>query len=364
MIPVQNLYYLLAFSWRQFPLAERIPVGHIDHESLPDLFAQLLTVGIRREFQRGLDRDFVAVTEATARLRGRVAFGPTVRGMHLERGRAVCTFDELTPDILPNQILRSTIASLLRAPRLNEDLRTALREVYRQLAGVTVVRLSAKHFTQVRLHANNARYRFLLNCCAFVYLHRIGDPDAGERPRAQLRDLLRDEKTMARLFEDFVREFYRHHFPALSISSRKLSWGAKPLLGAEPHRYRLPIMKTDVTVRDPTRSRTLVIETKYYANSLASGQRGSPSFRSKHLYQLLAYLRATARTQSAGERIEGLLLYAAADDVHFDQRYEIEGFEIRLKTLDLGTPWQALEAGMKALLDISQQDLTLAARSS
>ena len=59
--------------------------------------------------RRGLDRSYVDRTEEIPLLRGRIDFGESAKRQSLWRARMVCTFDELSADVLHNRILRSTL---------------------------------------------------------------------------------------------------------------------------------------------------------------------------------------------------------------------------------------------------------------
>ena len=341
-IPIQNLYYLLLYAWDRLEEGQVVQVEDLGQKEVADLLARVLESGTRRVLKRGLDRSYADREEATARLRGRILFSPSIRRILLPQARAVCRFDELTPDVLTNQILRTTLGRLSRVETLDESNRQKLRLLHRQMDGVREVAVTKSSFQQVRYHANNAFYRFLLNVCALVHENLFMEKRGGGY---KFRDFVRDEVQMAALFEKFLFNFYLRECADYSVKRDILRWEAVAELVRGPG--RLPVMKTDVTLR--TRERTLVIDAKYYREALVSGQ-GVPAFRSSHLYQMFAYLKNMERNGGADARADGLLLYPAVQD-GFDHVYRLGNHRLRLATVDLGQTWSRIHETLLALTE-------------
>ena len=336
-IPIRNLYYLLLYAWDRMGEGQTVDISGVGHGQTLDLLARILDVGTRRVLRRGLDRGYVEHTEPTARLRGRVAFGPSVRRMLLPQARAVCTFDELTPDVMTNRIVRTTVGRLTMTGGLDAGLRAGLRDVHRRMEGVSEVGLSRAAFGLMRLHGGNAAYRLLLSVCALVHANLMPRED-GQGYR--FLDPLRDEQQMDRLFEEFLRGFFRRECPGVRASAETLQWAARPLSRSGPG--RMPQMLTDVTLRGP--GGACVVDAKYYASPLSSWHEGG-RFHGSNLYQIMAYLRAMG---ARGEHADGVLLYPVVEG-GFDHTYEVDGHRVRLLTLDLRRPWPEIHHALVAL---------------
>ena len=114
------------------------------------------------------------------------------------RGTAICDFDELSHDILFNQILKATLTNLAAVDDIHKELRHELSLLARQFHDVTDIRLSADLFRQATLSRNNRVYYFLKRLCEFVFLslmpneHGIG---------AKFQKFLDDEICMSAIFE-------------------------------------------------------------------------------------------------------------------------------------------------------------------
>src|SRR5579872_232513 len=155
-----------------------------------------------------------------------------------------------------------------------------------------------------------------MRVCELVHLSLLPD-QSGEGP-ACFRDVLSDEKYMAFVFEEFIRNFYnlkQSHF-AVGRSQPKWNIANKD----SPDARFLPTMNTDVTLSSP--SRTIIMDAKYYRDALQTHY-GSRTVHSGNLYQLLAYLRGTPST-GPKHRLEGMLVYPVGEQT-VDLHYEIDG---------------------------------------
>ena len=141
-IPVQNVYYLLAYAWDHFRAGEELNVSDSECPNVHNLLAMLLSRGIKRLPSKGIDRDYREFVEATPRLRGRVDVLASHRRMTHLSGRMICEFDELTIDTLPNQILKATCRLLLRCSvQLSKDNKRSIRQCLEILAEISDIRL-------------------------------------------------------------------------------------------------------------------------------------------------------------------------------------------------------------------------------
>ena len=69
-IPIQNIYYLLAYAWDHFRSADELNVSSSQCPDVHNLLAMLLGGGIRRLATKGMDKGYREIVEETPRLRG------------------------------------------------------------------------------------------------------------------------------------------------------------------------------------------------------------------------------------------------------------------------------------------------------
>jgi len=334
-IPILNLYYLLSYAWDHF---QEDGLEDLSDEDCPDaanLFAVLLSGGLRQLFRRGLERSYVVEWEETPRIRGRVDVLGSVRRLAHKRGRLECGFDELSHDILPNRILRTCVDRLL-GESLKQENKDALRLCQVKFAGVQPLRLETGMFRRVQLHRNNRLYRFLLDLCALIHRYLLPSEQSGGH---RLQSLLRDEMRLSGLFEKFVKAFASRHCPGAKVGAPQIALDGHG--HCDSSRAVLPWMHTDLTVEWP--GRRLILDCKFYAEALATSY-DKEVLHSGNLYQMIAYLKNQAAVPG-WEQAEGILLYPAVDHA-LDYRYTLLGHHVRIASVDLNLPWRAIHAGL------------------
>ena len=340
-IPIKNIYYLLSYAWNKLEEGERIQVSQMECATLIDLLASVLANGAAHVLRRGLDRGYVPYSEETATLRGKIDAATTLKRTYFAAPRLFCEYDEFQYDILQNQILKTTIANMLRLRELDQEIRGRLEQCYRKFADVRQIALNKRHFGLVQLHRNNGFYDLLLDVCQLIYENLIVDEQDGA---TTFKDFVRDEKKMRKLFEAFVRNFYKHEQTQFKVKSENIQWDATPL--NEESRSFLPKMQTDVSLTSSNRK--IIIDTKYYKEML-KGQYNKKLIAS-HLYQIYAYVTNLEHLGGVNAHCEGMLLYPTVMG-EFNLGYEIKGHHVRACTINLNQEWRQISCDLLKLLD-------------
>ena len=312
--------------------------------TVQDLLGKVLAGGVNHLFRRGIDRGYVERREDLAGIRGKLAVSETAKRALRARARAACEFEELSVDILPNRILRSSLHGLLgRRVTLDRRVRADVRSAYRRLDGISRTRLRRNTFGRVQLGGNRRLYHFLLSVCRLLYESSLVDETTG---RTAFRDFRRDEATMWALFEEFVTGFYQREQRAYRVNpgGRRVHW-ADAGWATDADRARIPVMNADVILESS--ERRIILDTKYYRDALARGRGpGTGKLHSANLYQLLAYLRNRQATRPDGPRHEGILLYPQVGDQPLRADIRLEGFRIQARTVNLDQDWRLIHEEM------------------
>jgi 5-methylcytosine-specific restriction enzyme subunit McrC len=231
--------------------------------------------------------------------------------------------------------LKATLGRILETESLDRKRRASIRQARHLFDQVSNIELSARVFYQVRLHQNNRLYAFLINVCRFFFESLQPMEHAGEY---RFQDVLREPERLRRVFEKFVRNFYRRNQTVFSIGIERMKWAGSGVGDAD---FGLvPEMVTDVSMR--AGKRVIVIECKY-TESIFQQNYFAGKFRSPHLYQLAAYLR------NLGGEAEGILLYPTAG-VMVDQTFELQNHRIRVATVDLNRGWPEISQSLLGLI--------------
>lgn len=337
-VTIRNVYVMMAYAFRAIRKEGTDRVATESFHHLHDLFAEILVRGVGSQVKRGLHHDYLNRADALSTVRGRIDITSTVARHSASRGELVCEFDEYEPDTPHNRALKSVIVLLVRHGDVSAPRRDALRRLLPYLDAVTLVSPTSIRWDALTYHRANATYRLLLGVCELVVRGLLPTQDPG---RAKLSSWVSDD-AMSALYERFLREYYTVHHPELSPRASAVAWDYEytGALGAE----QLPAMRTDVTLR--LGPRALIIDAKYYGQSMQISEWGKATVHSANLYQLLAYVK-NADTNRSGS-VSGLLLYARTDaprQPNLD--VVVQGNRIGARTLDLSRPWNHVTAQLE-----------------
>jgi 5-methylcytosine-specific restriction enzyme subunit McrC len=333
MIPIKNIYYLLSYAWNKLEESELVDVTAEDESDLLNLLSSVLLNGTKTLLKRGIDRQYFAENEVYQGIKGKVNITDSLRKNLFSKGLSVCEFDELSADILPNQILKTTLQNLIQIPTLSPSLKQEIRTIVYRLHEVSEIILTDSIFHQIQINRNNSFYAFLLNISELIFQNLLINEETGH---FQFKDFLRDERKMAKLFEEFIRNFYKIETPEAKVFREDLRWK----MAGETHHF-LPKMQTDISIK--INDRKLIIDAKYYKETLQKYY-DSEKIHSHNLYQLFAYIKNQEDAQA-----EGILIYPTVQK-SLSLAYTHEGHTIRIETLNLNQDWRGVKADLLRII--------------
>ncbi|MEP6951103.1 MAG: hypothetical protein ABI863_17575 [Ginsengibacter sp.] len=344
-IPIQNIYYLLCYAWNKMQEKDIVNIDASDYDQLPDLLAKVLISGCNRLFKQGLDRNYIEITEVYSGVKGKLEFTESIRTQAFLFGKSVCRFDDFSHNILPNQLLKGTLLLLYKMKGIDKELHNQLWEGAQHFYYVSDIIPSVPDFHRVQIHRNNSFYDFLLKICRFIVEQLSLDEITGFY---KFRDLLRDQKTMQSLFEEFVRNFYSIRQNEFKVKSETISWNATPL--KQSRSEYMPMMKTDISLI--SKKRKIVLDTKYYHEALTMNQYETLKFHSGNLYQIYSFLKNLEHVSepASNANASGILLYPTTS-IELDETFLIDKHLVSVCTVNLATGWKQIEGRLLELLN-------------
>ena len=208
---------------------------------------------------------------------------------------------------------------------VNNKRRKQLRSLLPYFVDIDEVDLRCIKWTTFRFQRNNHSYRVLMNICYFIVDGMLMTTEIGN-----LRMPTFSEEHLNKLFEKFVLNYYKRHYPNLKANADYIKWNisnSEDSIGLE----LLPSMKSDITLH--TENHTLVIDTKYYSK-MTQVQYGQNKLHSNNMYQIFAYVNNVDKEHCGN--VSGMLLYAqTTEDVIPKFDAIINGNRIMVRTLDL-----------------------------
>jgi len=340
-IPIENIYYLFCYAWDRFEQARTIGVGTSDSPDLANLLAKVLVSATETLLRRGLDREYQLELDELATIRGKIDIAGTLQLRMQRRPGVSVEFDELSVDNHQNRVLKALFNRLAKTIGLSSTLSHQLLVLVRRLKDVADIRLVRSDFANIRLHRNNSYYGLALAVARLAFDCQLPSPDGRG---FQFMDVLRDERKMARVFEDFLRNFYRIEQTDFAVVPLQMEWDATPVRVGPTD--RLPSMRTDIVLRSATR--TIIVDAKYHAEAVQAYE-GSESFKSGNIYQIFAYIQNAARLDRTISLPEGMLIYPTVGR-EIDATYRLHDHRLRIASVDLAQPWRAIADRLQNLL--------------
>ena len=154
-----------------------------------------------------------------------------------------------------------------------------------------------------------------------------------------------DEDSMPRLYEKFILEYYRQHFPMLKPNDSSIRWDVPGNISLS-QMAQLPGMHSDIMLKHG--GKTLIIDAKYYKQSLAYNF-GAHMIHSNNLYQIYAYVKNEDKDHTGN--VSGMLLYARTnEDILPSLSLPIGGNQISARSLDLNKDFQEISYSLDRIV--------------
>lgn len=317
---------MLAYAFRVLDEGNYADLSSESFENTLELFTAILTNGISNQVKRGLGKEYVYINEISAMPRGKINVTESIRCQTMVSNRLSCNYDELTKDVKMNQILKSTALLLLRSEEVSLQRKRELKKVIIYFDSVEQISLLQIDWVHIQYNRNNGTYKMLINICYLIVSGLLLSENKGN---IRVRKLF-DNQKMHTLYEHFVLEYFKKHYPQLKPSAPHIKWNTDDKII-----QFLPVMRTDITLI--YEEKKFIIDTKYYQNSMHRIEMyDSQTVHSNNIYQIFTYVK-NSDIENNGN-VSGMLLYAKTESgMSPDFTYQMSGNTIWVKTLDLNT---------------------------
>lgn len=307
-------------------------------DNVAELFAAILSKGISLQLKRGINRKYIAIQDTFSSVRGKIDLTESVKTRSLIKARLVCSYDEFSENSELNQILKASMMLLLRSD-ISKTRKKELRRLLVYFANVDDINVHKINWN-IRYDRNNQTYHLLISVCNLLIKGLLQTQSAGNSKLMSF-----DEQRMHRLYEKFILEYYKKHYPQISVSAGQIAWqlddGVNDLL---------PQMRSDITLRH--KNNILIIDAKYYSRT-TQVRFDTHTVHSANLYQIFTYVKNKEfELKNVPHRVSGMLLYAKTDEsIYPNNTYQMSGNTISVKTLDLNCDFEQIKAQLNNVFD-------------
>ena len=338
MIPVQNIYYMLAYEFQVLNENGYKNIETEQFDNVVELCAAILSKGVSLQLKRGLGKEYVSETEPLSSLRGKIDIAESIKTQSMLRKQLVCTYDDFTVNSYMNRIIKSTMELLIRSD-ITKARKKELRKLLVFFGDVEPLNVYDINW-QLQYNRNNQSYRMLISVCYLVVKGLLQSNTSGG---TKLMDFL-DEQRMCRLYERFILEYYRKEHPEIRASASQIPWQLD-----DDFSFMLPVMQTDIMLSKG--NTTLIIDAKYYGHTTQE-QYGVHTLHSGNLYQIFTYVKnKDAEYGEQPHNVSGMLLYAQTDElVQPNNVYHMGGNKISVRTLNLNCSFNEIASQLDGIV--------------
>lgn len=341
MIRYQNIYHMLAYAFQVLnEQGYRDVALEADFENTADLMSAILCKGVAVQIKRGLMREYIETEEALSSPRGKIAVSDSIKSLSVRKKQLICIYDDFSINAYNNRIIKTTFDILMKA-KIKKERKKEIKRLLIFFDGVELLDIHNINWNQ-RYDRNNQTYRMLISVCYMTIKGLLQTQTAGS---TKLMDFL-DEQRMCRLYEKFILEYFRRHYPQIKTSAAQIPW----ILDDDCSGEMLPVMQSDITLSFG--SKILIIDAKYYSHN-TQVQFDKHTIHSNNLYQVFTYVKnKEAQLKEEPHKVAGMLLYAQTDEVaQPDKEYWMSGNKISVKTLNLDCEFKSIENQLNAIAE-------------
>ncbi|MBS5870205.1 MAG: 5-methylcytosine-specific restriction endonuclease system specificity protein McrC [Fusobacterium periodonticum] len=343
-ILINNIYHMLSYAFQTLKQENYKDVSIEPFDEMYDLFAAILSKGIGFQLKHGLYKEYINYQEDLAVVSGKINISETIKKYSSHKKVLSCNFDKFSENNLYNQILKTTVMLLLRNKKVKAEYKDNLKKMMLFFSDVELLNPTSIRWSAIQFQRNNQTYRMLIGICQLIIEGMLITTNAGDYKLASFID----EQRMCRLYEKFILEYYRKHFPKLTVTASQIPWCVEDST-------MLPTMQSDIHLqKDNT---VLIIDAKYYSQT-TQFRYNKHTIHSNNLYQIFTYVKNRDYQFGGLEHtVSGMLLYAKTEDeIQPDNVYQMHGNQITVKTLDLNLPFTDIK---KQLDEIVKEHFSL-----
>ena len=337
-IPIKNIFYMLSYAYQVLREGEYKKIEGEEFDNIDDLFAEILYLGIRKQQRHGLWKTYVGKEDSLPLLKGKLNIYGTIRNVVAHKKELAVEYDEFSPNNILNQILKTSVALLLKSKQASGERKKHLRSLLPGFHEVDEIDPLLIRWNAIRINRNNRFYIMFFYICQFVIKRIIQSEQEGQHG---VRDFLDDN--MPRLFEKFVLNYYKAEHHEFSAKAESVKWSSED---AEQLDF-LGEMDTDITLRFPN-GQVLIIDAKYYSHSLAEHY-GKLRFHQNNIYQIHTYVSEMDKAHTG--KVSGMLLYARTNEPIAPDRGPFKMLENRywVKSLNLNCDFKDIKSQLDSI---------------
>lgn len=333
---IKNIYYMLCYSFNKDLLKEKAEsdVSEEAFENIYNLFSIILCIMLKKQIKKGIHKDYIYKAEEIKTIKGKININESLNNNSFVNKRIYCEYDEFSENNFFNRIIKTTVFYLIKSNKIGKFTKNELKKCMIYFGNVEIIKINNINWKAIKFNKNNISYRNILLICELIIKGLIVSDKKGNDKFKEFLDATR----VSAIFENFIREFYKKHYPEFNAKSKIMYLNEE-----EKTSEYMPLMKTDITLE--CEEKTLIIDAKFYDKIIRDGFHGSKVLSSANLYQILSYVdnQDPYKTDS----VYGMLLYAQTlNDHKLNEETIMNKHTIIIRTIDLNEDWEKIKENL------------------
>lgn len=341
-ISIKNYYWMLAYAFEYINEKDAAKVEAEEFENIYELLSFILTLELKKQIKRGLNKTYVPFEEETSNLKGKINVNESINKLSFTNRKLVVSYDEYSIDSQLNRIVKTAGIFLLKSNKIKKTKHlNELRKTLKYLDMVKEIKPSSIKWSSLRYDRNNSSYRMLISVSYFILKGLLSTTEEGQY---QFNNYI-DDRKMHRLYEKFILGYYKYHYRGiLKTSAPAIDW-------ITDNKKMLPNMFSDIVLFNKKNNKKLIIDAKYYSNAIQENEfYNRETFKSNNLYQIFTYVKNEDKEKDGS--VCGMLLYAKTDfNDNIDEQYNMDGNIIRVSNLDLSVDFDTVKKRLNSYVE-------------
>ena len=233
---VKNIYYMLCYSFYGDLLSEKEEesLGSEAFENIYNLFSLLLYMILKRQIKKGMYKDYNDFKDEINIIKGKINLNDSINNNSFVKKKIICEYDKYDENCLLNQVIKTSIYYLLKSNKIGTNTKELLKKLSVYFDDVDIVEIKSINWDKIRFNRNNLAYKYVIDLCKLILNGLIVSDKKGNN---KFKEFLDDTKVSS-IYENFIKSYYRKHYPELKASSKRLYLTDKPMSS------NIPMMKT------------------------------------------------------------------------------------------------------------------------
>ncbi|MEK5391846.1 hypothetical protein NSQ59_15940 [Margalitia sp. FSL K6-0131] len=334
-VPIRNLFCLLSYMNEMPDLANKL--SDVDEDIITyDFLARQFLKEVKDLNRRGFVKNYIAMTESTSHLGGRVLMNESMPYLVARQPMVVCEKDQYSANILLNQVMKSTLLAICRNRYVKEETRRLSYSYMELIPEVEILPLTKEIFLRIYFNRHNVHYKRMIHIARLLHELTLLSHKHGNW---SLFSAEIDESSLNQIFEKFLFHFYRIEQKEYRVQSEVMQWNLRG------NQALLPSMKTDITLIHKNVQQKIVMDAKFYRN-IFQKHFGKTSFHSHNLYQMFTYLMH----QPKDIALRGILIYPY-NGTEIDEKFAWDDrMTVEVLTLNLDDSWRDIYRSLMSVL--------------